>query len=80
MRGPNPDLSRSSVTHRLDVSYEHLAPDVRDFLIAGSRKVADHYKRLIANAVSEDERQLYINRIARESRAIEALTEIGGTA
>ncbi|QUS42600.1 hypothetical protein RPMA_26440 [Tardiphaga alba] len=62
------------------MAYGHLASDVRNFLIAGSRKVADHYKRLIANTNDAGERQLYIDRIARESRAIQALSENGGYA
>jgi hypothetical protein len=74
------DRSRSRAAHRSEVAYEHLAPDVRHFLIAGSRKVADHYKRLIANTNDAGERQLYIDRIARESRAIQALSENGGYA
>lgn len=75
MRGINPDRSQSGAAHRPEVLYEHLAPDVQDFLIAGNRNVADHYKRLIANTDNERERQLYIDRVAREWRVIQSLTE-----
>ena len=72
------DRSRSRAANRSEVTYEHIAPNVRNFLIAGSRKVADHYKRLIATTNDEGERQLYIDRIARENRAIQTLSENEG--
>jgi hypothetical protein len=80
MRDTNPDRSRSSAAHSAEALYEHLAPDVRDFLIAGSRKVADHYKRLMASTDNANERQLYMDRVAREGRVIQSLTENGGYA
>lgn len=79
MRGTNPDRSRSGAAHLPEVSHEHLTPDVRDFLIAGSRKVADHYKRLIASTDNGRERQLYIDRVAREGRVIQSLTKMVDT-
>ena len=72
MRGINPDRSQSGAAHRPELLYEHLAPDV-----AGRRKVADHYKRLIANTKYKRERQLYIDRAARAGRLIQSLTENG---
>lgn len=48
---------------------------VRGFLIRGSRKAADQYKRLILGAENEGD-QLYRDRIAREDRAMRTLTEL----
>ena len=35
----------------------------RDLLIRGSEKVIGHYERLLASATTEDERELYRQRI-----------------
>jgi len=77
MRGINPNRSQSGAAHRPDVLGEHLAADVQDLLIAGSRKVAGHYKRLISNTDKEREGQLFIDRVGREGRVIQFQNENG---
>ena len=46
---------------------------VRDLLIRGSEKVMDHYRRLLASAKTEKERELYRSRIEREQRLLDEL-------
>ena len=76
MSGNNPDRWQTYCAHRPELAWRYLPIEVRGFLIRGSRKVANHYKRLIIGAENEDERQLYRDRIAREDRAIRTLTEL----
>ncbi|MBR0707971.1 hypothetical protein [Bradyrhizobium liaoningense] len=50
---------------------------VRDLLIRGSEKVIGHYELLLASAKSEEERQLYQERIEREQRLLHTLLQGG---
>ncbi|MGY0572069.1 hypothetical protein ACTGJ9_014250 [Bradyrhizobium sp. RDM12] len=45
----------------------------RDLLIRGSEKVIGHYELLLASARTEQERELYRQRIERERRLIRDL-------
>ncbi|MDX3966452.1 MAG: hypothetical protein QHD01_07620 [Bradyrhizobium sp.] len=45
----------------------------RDLLIRGSEKVIGHYELLLASAKTEQERELYRQRIERERRLIRDL-------
>jgi hypothetical protein len=45
----------------------------RELLIRGSEKVIGHYELLVASAKTEDERELYRQRIERERRLIRSL-------
>jgi hypothetical protein len=47
--------------------------NIRELLIHGSEKVIGHYRVLLESAISEDERQLYRDRIAREQRLLDTL-------
>lgn len=47
--------------------------DVRNLLIRGSEKVIGHYRVLLDSAKTEDERELYRDRIAREQRLLDTL-------
>ena len=45
----------------------------RELLIRGSEKVIGHYELLLASAKTEQERELYLQRIERERRLIRDL-------
>jgi hypothetical protein len=49
--------------------------DVREKLIRGSEKVIAHYRLLLASAKTENERELYLNRIEREQRLLDQLRD-----
>jgi hypothetical protein len=46
---------------------------IQDLLIRGSEKVIGHYRRLLASAKNEEERELYRSRIERERRLLDEL-------
>ena len=46
---------------------------IRELLIRGSEKVIGHYRRLLASAKNEEERELYRSRIERERRLLDEL-------
>lgn len=46
---------------------------VEDLLIRGSEKVIGHYRRLLASAKTEQERELYRSRIERERLLLDEL-------
>lgn len=46
---------------------------VQAILIRGSEKVIDHYRRLLSRAATEDEREIYLDRIGREQRLLDRL-------
>ncbi|MCP3395523.1 hypothetical protein NLM27_43350 [Bradyrhizobium sp. CCGB12] len=47
--------------------------DIRDLLIRSNEKVIEHYRRLLASAKTEKERELYRGRIEREQRLLDQL-------
>lgn len=49
--------------------------DVREKLFRGSEKVIAHYRLLLASAKTENERELYLNRIEREQRLLDQLRD-----
>ena len=53
-----------------------MSPDVRRFLIHSTRKVIDHYHRVLAtHAMSEGERDAIYERIAREDLELRRLMQ-----
>jgi hypothetical protein len=46
---------------------------IRELLIRGSEKVIGHYRRLLASAKNEEERELYRSRIECERRLLDEL-------
>jgi len=46
---------------------------IQDLLIRGSEKVIGHYRRLLASAKNEEERELYRSRIERERQLLDEL-------